>query len=51
MAQSKKTPEIQPNPKTRVPKVTPIERIFAKFIGREMNPAERRYFHLKPRAK
>jgi len=51
MAQLRKTAPIQSAPKARVPKVTPIERIFAKFIGRKMNPAERRHFHLKPLAK
>jgi hypothetical protein len=51
MAQSKKTAAIQSDPKARVPKVTPIERIFGRLIGRKMNPVERRYFHLKPKAK
>lgn len=51
MAQSKKTAAIQSDPKARVPKVTPIERIFGRLIGRKMNPVERRYFHIKPKAK
>jgi hypothetical protein len=39
---------VEPAPQTRkVIKVTPIERIFAKLVGRKMNPSERRYFHLK----
>jgi hypothetical protein len=33
--------------KARIAKMTPIEKIFAKLVGRKMNAAERRYFHLK----
>jgi hypothetical protein len=51
MALAKKKPTIKINQKKRTTKVTPIERIFAKVFGRKMTPAERRYFHLKPKAK
>jgi hypothetical protein len=51
MVLAKKKPAIKIKQKNRTPKVTPIERIFAKLVGRKMTPAERRYFHLKPKAK